>query len=725
MESKDNIYNYNSKDKEQYFNKDPSNQKFISDTIININNNDNHKLFGFYVSEKVKEKDSEIKGQLCKDKKKVESLSKNLNNKIVSIGKKSKQNVQEKIVIMEKTMKEKEGYLQQKEEVDLYLNGEEGKDITDNYIEDLNTKEEVQNFRNKNKKEISTKIVNFKSEENNKKINDYENDIEKNKKTANHNLTFSNDINIIYNNKNLDNSSISSFYYLTTKRLKEELEHDSSYFIDVNKSYNYIPKFNCKENSNRSNGQINNICKKNEIIQNENNNLNINQNIYFAMYNQMNIIKNNNEKYEENNSNIEKANVNEMNILNSCDKNINNSKDENIRESRQKNGKTNSDKENINDMQPLVPKNDCKKLYENEYEQTQKILYENSPNSNNNINFNSNNQRNENHIINNNMPNNNKNNNFYLNNEDLIFYNKFSNFSSNQTPSNVGINISKLNTNLNTEQLMIPHQSYDDLKLNMNDRIIHNKNAQHINFQNDTNNFKDNIQKNSNNINNINDNINLYNINYYKNYINLINPIIKQQNSKKDEVQNEIQSQINNILITNYVNNLNPDDYIIKMFNKLGWVCYHCNNFNFCTRKKCNQCQAIKLPKMKEEIFNQKDKKNSKKKKPRKLDWICLNCNNLNYGFRKNCNKCKIEKKEHFPFVYCEPFTIFNDNKSKIMLMNKFNNMQFSLDTNGINGYVNNFINNNINKNNAANYNYYTNIKNNILNKMNSLGIND
>ena len=171
-------------------------------------------------------------------------------------------------------------------------------------------------------------------------------------------------------------------------------------------------------------------------------------------------------------------------------------------------------------------------------------------------------------------------------------------------------------------------------------------------------------------------------------------------------------------MINKNVKNLNPDDYIIKMFGRLGWICSYCNNFNFDTRNKCNRCQAIKMPKLKEEIFKKKDKKNKKKVKERKTDWLCLNCRNLNYGFRKNCNRCKIERQDDFPAIYLEPNQKINDTNSKIVLMNNYEKIKDNLNNNIDNNNANNFINNN-NKNISTNYNFYNNVNNNFANSMN------
>ena len=107
----------------------------------------------------------------------------------------------------------------------------------------------------------------------------------------------------------------------------------------------------------------------------------------------------------------------------------------------------------------------------------------------------------------------------------------------------------------------------------------------------------------------------------------IINQIKNSKNNEQiNTEQNEIKSQINERLINNLVNNLNPEDYIIEMFGQFGWVCRNCNNFNFESRKKCNKCHIIKMPKMKNEIIM--------KKVEIKIDWYCLNCKNLNYFFK-------------------------------------------------------------------------------------------
>ena len=101
------------------------------------------------------------------------------------------------------------------------------------------------------------------------------------------------------------------------------------------------------------------------------------------------------------------------------------------------------------------------------------------------------------------------------------------------------------------------------------------------------------------------------------------------------------------------------------MFDRFGWICNLCNNFNFESRSRCNRCYTIINPKSKKEIFNEKYKKKNKNKKIKKSAWFCLNCQNLNYGFKDYCNKCKIEKKENFPLLYLDPNRDINDDNIK------------------------------------------------------------
>ena len=176
-----------------------------------------------------------------------------------------------------------------------------------------------------------------------------------------------------------------------------------------------------------------------------------------------------------------------------------------------------------------------------------------------------------------------------------------------------------------------------------------------------------NTNQNNDIYNTINNNININNNKiYYNNNINMIYNIIP--NNQKDEALQLNEKNIlfsansmtnNNNRYIEYVwrQHLNPNDYLIEMYGRLGWICYICDNFNYETRKKCNRCKAIKLPKIKDEICVKRKKIKKEKNIPQdwKLDWICLNCKNLNYGFRKFCNRCKIKKQKVFPSIFLKP----------------------------------------------------------------------
>jgi hypothetical protein len=223
-------------------------------------------------------------------------------------------------------------------------------------------------------------------------------------------------------------------------------------------------------------------------------------------------------------------------------------------------------------------------------------------------------------------------------------------------------------------------------------------------------------------IDNINKNI-IYNNNFINNtyFINNQNNIQNMNTNTKNNY-----SQFSNSNSTNKntkeERKLNPKNYLIKMFGRDGWICKFCTNFNFETRNKCNRCQAIKMPKTKEEINKKKEKnkKNKKKVKERKTDWLCLNCQNLNYGFRKNCNRCKIERKEEFPSIYLEPNQKINGNKNNVILMNNFSRLQQIMNNNNMQNNINNNVQNNMNANDFMNNNLNYNINNNNKMKNNS-----
>ena len=679
MESKGNIFDNNIKDNKIVpFNNDSTNPNFISGKINNIDNHNQELTVFCALSGKEKEEERTIKKEVDNNKKIEDLLIKDFINEMTLINSIPKQNLSEKRVIMENLIQKKEEQFKEKEQEDLFPYNDKEEENDDNAIEYLNLKDEIQNIKKKTVEKINKKSVNFKSEENEEKNNDYEKVKENIKITYNNNRTFSYNIKDINNNGGLNINDISSFFNLTSKHLKEELWYDHFFHLDYNNSHNYIPKLslelNCNKNNNNTNGDRNIISKNNEDIQNNNINLNSNPKIFFLMYEQMYDFKNNSKTNSENISNDEHINnneLNELNIINNHDTIFYNNKNENqinISEESKKEGKIKSDNEKINNMQPFVLKNNFKNLSDNQYNQSRKIFKNKFPNGNKNINFNINNQRNGNNIFNNNPPNTNKKNknNFKRNGEDIHHYNNISKYSNHQSLSNEDENNNKLNGNINQKNFMFSKS-----------------------FHNDNNHLKYSIPKNTNNTNNIGGNINLYNINYNNNYIKLINPIIKNQNPKKYENinsdENEINYQLNSVPNNNHIKNLKTDDYTIQMFDRFGWICSLCNNFNFETRIKCNRCHKRKNPKMKKEIFNNKDKNIIQKRKIRKLDWFCLNCQNVNYGFRDNCNKCKIEKKEYFPTIYFDPNMEINDSNIKLQLIKIFGKMKTSLNNNDIN----------------------------------------
>ena len=202
------------------------------------------------------------------------------------------------------------------------------------------------------------------------------------------------------------------------------------------------------------------------------------------------------------------------------------------------------------------------------------------------------------------------------------------------------------------------------------------------------------LNKDQSNI--LNNNFNLYMDNkiiYYNNYINFIDPI--NQNKKINSIKNvekidshDAANNNNDVSLGKEKNDLNPDNYLITMFDKLGWICRLCNNFNFESRNICNRCKTLKMPKTKKEINEEKEIEKIMKKriKEKKIDWFCPNCKNINYGFRKNCNRCKIERKKEFPLII-----------SRLNQKMKGNNINIISSKN---------INVNKNINNYQNYNY-------------------
>lgn len=115
-----------------------------------------------------------------------------------------------------------------------------------------------------------------------------------------------------------------------------------------------------------------------------------------------------------------------------------------------------------------------------------------------------------------------------------------------------------------------------------------------------------------------------------------------------------------------------PEEYLLEMFGRIGWICNQCNNFNYETRNKCNRCGVTKSPKKLSEIKKKKERDSSKEKKKNKEhkgDWICPQCSNLNFGFRKICNRCQIprdEVNEQSPSTMQFPMQLINNGQINI-----------------------------------------------------------
>ena len=350
MESKDNIFNNNSRDNKISFNNDLKNLKYISDKKIKINNIQ-QEFFDFYNTPE-KEKDISIKKKFNNNQEIVGFFTQTFNNKKTFMNHKPQKYLPKTKETIDNLMQEKEELFEEKVKEDLSSvdDGEEENDI--NNIVDLKPKEEIKNISIENLKEINKKTVHFKSEENKEENNYYKKDNENNKKSTYLNSSFSYDIEDIDINTNLNKNYILSFFYPTTKYLKEELDHDFSYYSYFYNSHNYLPKFAlefiCNENYYNSSKHINNINKNDESIRNESLNFNISPNIISGIYKQINDITNN----KKNISNKENENYINENNLNNYDNILNNSKCENkldIKEQSQK------------EIIPIIEKNELRK----------------------------------------------------------------------------------------------------------------------------------------------------------------------------------------------------------------------------------------------------------------------------------------------------------------------------------------------------------------------------
>jgi hypothetical protein len=150
-------------------------------------------------------------------------------------------------------------------------------------------------------------------------------------------------------------------------------------------------------------------------------------------------------------------------------------------------------------------------------------------------------------------------------------------------------------------------------------------------------NFNSNINKINNNSNNkisiynIDDSYNLTNINNINDYnlnlnldfserkqISLSHPSFPCRKHDISQFENE------NKEYTNYIKTF--------LYDKHGWKCLSCRNFNYETRIKCNKCGKFPL-----------NEKESLKEK-RIGDWLCNICNNHNFSFRTSCNRCGSSK---------------------------------------------------------------------------------
>ena len=173
---------------------------------------------------------------------------------------------------------------------------------------------------------------------------------------------------------------------------------------------------------------------------------------------------------------------------------------------------------------------------------------------------------------------------------------KYSKNENKKRSSSFDITTSKFITSISQKNLIIQKKYNIELPSKVKCKIYNTNNHQ-TSLQNANNYIKD-IPKNLNNMINMNGNINVHNTNFKNNYINIVNLINQKKEDKKDEritvQQNMIKPQMNNMLNNNYDNYLDPKDYLITMYGRVGWICCICNNFNFKTRKKCNKCQAKK-----------------------------------------------------------------------------------------------------------------------------------
>jgi len=419
-------------------------------------------------------------------------------------------------------------------------------------------------------------------------------------------------------------NELPSFFDITSSKLIEELEEEIDSDLN-NKSYDFLQKYSLNSNDTNINNHINNK--------------------YSNLYNDIDNIRNNCwNSYINSNNNLQSENKdNEQNkFFSKTD--INYCFSNNLIENNKNIKSIKSQKESL----------DIKRIYKSKKENIFNNISKTNPQFNYNGLINENSHFSYKNKYFNNYENNKERknineNNILINEKDRIMH-----FNDNIVEFQDGY---KYNSVQNIAKGDLNNSKY--LHQNKINSIV--KTQKFYGFQESNNNQNNDIY------NTINNNININNNKiYYNNNINMIYNIIP--NNQKDEA---LQLNENNILfsansMTNNNNryieyvwrqHLNPNDYLIEMYGRLGWICYICDNFNYETRKKCNRCKAIKLPKIKDEICVKRKKIKKEKNIPQdwKLDWICLNCKNLNYGFRKFCNRCKIKKQEVFPSIFLKP----------------------------------------------------------------------
>ena len=238
-----------------------------------------------------------------------------------------------------------------------------------------------------------------------------------------------------------------------------------------------------------------------------------------------------------------------------------------------------------------------------------------------------------------------------INNDNIVNTNVYINYSSNNTP------IINNQNNYNIENINI--NNYNNNQYNFfdsNSNIYPNLVSQNlINFNNEQNLFLPNFQLiNNNTFNSINNYNQRQNINNWM----INNQIIQMNNNITNNINNNM--NINNNINNNKNNvkhkkkktkkKLKPyDDYTLEMFGRRGWICEECNNFNYESRNKCNRCGIPKKPK---KIIRNKIKNDNAEiieniiKPEHKVDWCCFNCKNKNFSFRLTCNRCQMKKIE-------------------------------------------------------------------------------